>query len=426
MSDDTDDLIIRHLRRQEWPLTSWLFGSIQLDQRYFDSNPNFQIALQGIEDIETVTHFNHDDPALESDEEDSEELTDTHYRLTIRFVRKFKRVRASTPFALISGESGFLILTPVRYWSYLDEKYSCGDTKEIGFELFYYAQKLTSPRSSDEILQETWKHATKSGDRDMRYKDNINAYLVQRYGATMLLKSGPKWELAGLLEEERDRLVVALEEMTGNQVDLDDEGCDNLTDNGPSKADEVDSDQLWREVLEVSSDATRSEVEAAYQEKMKRLHAAKEEGLECSRQEHNEPWYEVLGLSPDSTEDEIKAAHKEKIKQYHPDRVSGLGEKLRAVAEIESQKLNAAREEGLASVRGEAAASEDEIDQSFAAQSGYEEDYEEPWYDVLGVDPDAASDEIEAAYYKMMDYYQLALRLAETTNLEQEPTCEIH
>jgi hypothetical protein len=46
-------------------------------------------------------------------------------------------------------------------------------------------QKITSPRPSDEMLQESWKHATKTGARDMRYKDNIRASLVQWYGVTL-------------------------------------------------------------------------------------------------------------------------------------------------------------------------------------------------------------------------------------------------
>jgi hypothetical protein len=194
MSGEAEDDVTRHLRRQKWPLWAWLFGYVALDNYNFDSNPHFSTAFQRIEDIETLTHFNHDDPILESDEEESGELADTHSRLTIGYVRNFKRVRASTPFIVIAGETGFLILTPARYWSYLDEKYSTSDTKEIGLESFYYEQKLTSPRPADEILQETWKHATKAGDRDLRYKDNISASLVHRYGVTLLLQDESKWE----------------------------------------------------------------------------------------------------------------------------------------------------------------------------------------------------------------------------------------
>jgi hypothetical protein len=75
MSREAEDDTIRHLRRQEWPLTAWLFGSIQLDQRYFESNLQFSKAFRRIENIENITHFNHCDPDLESDEE-AEKLID--------------------------------------------------------------------------------------------------------------------------------------------------------------------------------------------------------------------------------------------------------------------------------------------------------------------------------------------------------------
>jgi DnaJ domain len=314
MSHDANDDIIRHLKRQERPLTAWLFGSVQLDQRYFDPNPNFSTALRRIEDIQTITHFNHDDPFLENQEEESEELTDANHRLTVGYVRKYKRLRASTPFVVISGATGFLILTPLRYWSFLDKKYSSGDTKKIGLESFYYDHKLTSPRPADEILQETWKYATKSGDRDMRYKDNISVTLVRRYGLTLRLQNGSKWELGGLLEDEQDQLLKSWQEITDQKVTENEETLDN------EEYDEIDGDD------QVSED---DQDEEEYQD---------------------EPWHEVLGVSPDATRDEIKEAYREKIKQYHPDRVSGLGVKLKALAEIETQKLNAAKEEGLASV----------------------------------------------------------------------------
>lgn len=65
--------------------------------------------------------------------------------------------------------------------------------------------------------------------------------------------------------------------------------------------------------------------------------------------EDDEPWYGILGVSPNAAHDEINGAYRDRIKQYHPDRVSGLGEKLQLLAKVETQKLNAAREEGLSS-----------------------------------------------------------------------------
>jgi hypothetical protein len=306
--EGNDGDIFRHLRRQERPLTAWLFGSVRLDQHYFASNPCFSSALRHIEDIDTITHFNHDDPLLESQEGASEELIDNNCRLTIKYVHSFKRVRAISPFVIIAGETGFLILTPLRYWSFLDDNYSSGKTKKIGLESFYYEHKLTSPQLTDEILQETWKHSTKSGDRDLRYKDNINVFLVRRYGVTLRLEDGSKWELGGLVQEEQERLLISCEEITDQEVAEEALNNDEYEEIDDGQASGVDQD------------------EEAYED---------------------EPWHEVLGVSPEATPDEIKQAYRQRIKQYHPDRVSGLGEKLKALAEIETQKLNAAKDEGL-------------------------------------------------------------------------------
>jgi DnaJ-domain-containing protein 1 len=97
---------------------------------------------------------------------------------------------------------------------------------------------------------------------------------------------------------------------------------------------------------EAREQAEDREFAASSSEEPFEKHESFEDDYEEELEEPEEPWYKVLGVLPDATKDEIKSAYREKIKQYHPDLVSGLGEKLKALAEIETQKLNAAREEG--------------------------------------------------------------------------------
>jgi DnaJ-domain-containing protein 1 len=52
--------------------------------------------------------------------------------------------------------------------------------------------------------------------------------------------------------------------------------------------------------------------------------------------------YALLGLTPQATYEEARAARNALLQQYHPDKVAGLGPKLRAVAEAETQRINAA------------------------------------------------------------------------------------
>jgi len=420
MSSEAEDEIIRHLRRQEWPLTAWLFGSIPIDQRHFNSTPHFSTEFQRVADIEIVTHFDHVNPNLKSAQEQTENFIDINSRLRIKSVRQFKRLRATTPFIAISGKTGFLILTPMTYWSFLDAEYAAGETKTITLERFYYEDTITSPRPSDEILQETWKHATKTGDRDLRYKDNISASLVRRYGVTLVLQNAAKWELGGLLEEERDRLFKAFLEITDQEYVEDDEtDGDQLSENDP--------EYPWYRVLGLSPDATVDEVLAVNDEKSKyfenetqKLNLAKEEGLDWANQEEKVSWYKVLDLSPDATDDEIKVAHREKIKQCHPDLVygSGLGEQFKILAELESKKLNAAKEEGLNRNCRNKDNKVDDIDEDNTLES--EEEDEEFWWDVLGLSLDATvtADVIEWAHQAKIEQLENERSIINTALIE--------
>ncbi len=51
-------------------------------------------------------------------------------------------------------------------------------------------------------------------------------------------------------------------------------------------------------------------------------------------------YYAILGVAPSASPDEVRAAYRKKIREYHPDRVVGLGEKLREMANEESQTIN--------------------------------------------------------------------------------------
>jgi len=52
--------------------------------------------------------------------------------------------------------------------------------------------------------------------------------------------------------------------------------------------------------------------------------------------------FKILEIESTETPEEVKAAYKRKIKMYHPDRVSGLGEKLKELANEESKAINSA------------------------------------------------------------------------------------
>ncbi|UCH90320.1 MAG: DnaJ domain-containing protein [Thermoplasmata archaeon] len=57
-----------------------------------------------------------------------------------------------------------------------------------------------------------------------------------------------------------------------------------------------------------------------------------------------ETFYTILGVEEDATAGEIKKAYKKKAIQYHPDKVNNLGDKIKMVAEMESKRINEAKE----------------------------------------------------------------------------------
>lgn len=54
------------------------------------------------------------------------------------------------------------------------------------------------------------------------------------------------------------------------------------------------------------------------------------------------PWYEVLGVAPDASRREIDTAYQALIAQYHPDKFIQHGDDIREVARVRAKELNAA------------------------------------------------------------------------------------
>ena len=297
MSETKEDRVLKYLQFGEESWLARIFGGpgVEIEKSYFEGNPLFSAAAQSISDVGVANHFNH--PLSDIDEpdevDDPDDFTST---LLLNCKIHFRGVRAQEKFLVLSTGTSFLIISPLRYWSYLDGTHSSGNTNKIKVEPFYYETSVILPNPDDEIIGERWEHATKSGERDLRYRENREVYLVHRYGVTLRLQNKSKWELGRLPKDKANELCNAFLKLTGADCGFDEE---------PEKE-------------ETSA---------------------------------NEVWNDVLGVSAGASEEEIRRAYREKIKLYHPDRVAGLGDKLKVVAELEAQKINAAKEEGLARQR---------------------------------------------------------------------------
>jgi hypothetical protein len=59
------------------------------------------------------------------------------------------------------------------------------------------------------------------------------------------------------------------------------------------------------------------------------------------------PWWAVLGVAQDASRAEIEQAYQLRISEYRADKVAGMSDEIRALAATRSREIEAAYEEGL-------------------------------------------------------------------------------
>ena len=232
-------------------------------------------------------------------------------------------LRAERAFLAVEAAGILLVVTPRSYWLQRGGDVRHGEASGIGVGLFDITETVRMPRADDEVLGSTWLHATKRGERDLRYRDNHRLYEVRRHGIELAF-GGERWTILLYARSNAVGFGNALLAIVapGSVLSADEED-DSLDEDEGELEDEPDDE-----------DDDGGDGDGAGDD-----------------EEAPRPWHDVLAVSPGASAAEIKAAYRERLKEYHPDRVAHLGEKLRAVATAEATAINAAYAEAMRRVR---------------------------------------------------------------------------
>lgn len=220
--------------------------------------------------------------------------------IKIKKRKSYSGIRSAQPFLILKAAGNRLFLTPRRYWLHTDGRVISGPIEAIDLETFDLEEKVVRPREDDQVLGSTWRYATKSGDRDLRFNDNHELWLVRRHAVELAIGKY-RWAICLYGLNNARAFVSTFAEIANKPIEVEYHPQDE------------DEEQFAEEPPPIPP-----------------------------------RWFDILGVSPQATVGEIKTAYRDLLKQYHPDRAAGLGEKLRRVANEEAGELIRAYKEGIA------------------------------------------------------------------------------
>jgi peptidoglycan hydrolase-like protein with peptidoglycan-binding domain len=227
--------------------------------------------------------------------------------LLVKFVRHWRTLHGRLRFLVWSGRSAVVLITPACWWARFGTTYSMGDTKSICWNETKHTETITNPSALEEIVEETWEHATESGERDNQYKENRRVFVVQRYDIRLYLLNGGELVVRSMTPSGREAFLSALCEMIGN-------------DWNTFSSEEGDADRAHE------SDHARYGNWGTHVDSRK--------------------WYEVLQVAETAEMEVIKMAYRRLVKGCHPDRIDkSLDVAFQDLANRKLQELNAAYEE---------------------------------------------------------------------------------
>lgn len=242
----------------------------------------------------------------------------------IFFTKKYRGFRAHKPFLVMSNGPDVLMITPCRYWAFVDDSYSVGQNTTLRIApLIYRKRTRDRPEEARDIRETTWEYTTKSGEPDLRYKDNPERFIIRRYGFTLYLHGNRIWRVTDLTRKQCAYAINGFVELSGAEPIEQSNTWDNNRDDSPQNG----------------SDGGESPDDN--QEKGGQRHASAE---------GHRPWHEVLGVSPSATQEQIVAARNKRVHELHPDRleaIEGLAPEFRKLANDKLAEVNVAYQEAM-------------------------------------------------------------------------------